>query len=394
MLTELRIQRPRGDRRALPRARAGHDGTDRRDRRGQDDARRGPRPAGRRPVRCHAGPPGCGRGRGRGSLRPRRRGAGAGPGRPGRRTEPGLRGRPPGHGGVPGRGGALGWSTCTVSTPTRACWRRPRSGRRSTTSPPSTSPRSPAPAAGWPSWRPRWRHWAATRGRAPARSTSSASRSTRSTKAQLDGPDEDAELEKEALVLSDASAHREAAGEGRRGPDRRRRRARRRPQRAGRGAGARASSPGPSTGCTGSPWSSTTWPPSCAGRPRPSRTIRSDWHGSATVGPSSVSCAASTATRWRRCWRSTARPRSASASWRASRVGPRRSSGERAEALAAVDTEAERVGEARRVAAPRLARAVGDHLRQLAMPRARLDVEVERRPALRRGDVPARCQPR
>ena len=50
--------------------------------------------------------------------------------------------------------------------------------------------------------------------------------------------------------------------------------------------------------------------------------------------------------------------------------------GERTEALAAVDTEAERVGEARRVAAPRLARAVGDHLRQLAMPRARLDVAV------------------
>ena len=56
--------------------------------------------------------------------------------------------------------------------------------------------------------------------------------------------------------------------------------------------------------------------------------------------------------------------------------------GERVEAVAAVDAEAERVGEARRAAAPRLARAVGDHLRQLAMPRARLDVAVDGGPTL------------
>ena len=134
---------------------------------------------------------------------------------------------------------APGWSTCTVSTPTRACWRRPRSGRRSTTSPPSTSPRSPAPAAGWPSSRPRWPHSAATPGRRAREIDLLRFQVDEIAKAQLDGPDEDAELEKEALVLSDASAHREAAARAVGGPDRRRRRARRRPQRAGRGAGAR-----------------------------------------------------------------------------------------------------------------------------------------------------------
>ena len=71
MLTELRIERPRRDRRPVAGARARDDGAHRRDRGRQDDARRGHRAAGRRPGRRHARAPGSGRGRGRGSLRGR-----------------------------------------------------------------------------------------------------------------------------------------------------------------------------------------------------------------------------------------------------------------------------------------------------------------------------------
>ena len=213
-------------------------------------------------------------------------------------------------------------------------------------------------------------------------------------KAQLDGPDEDAELEKEALVLSDASAHREAAGEGRRGPDRRRRRARWRPQRAGRGAGARGLRRGRR-------------PVARARRGARRRGRRAAGAGRGHRGRSGATGmdrrpagpAPRAAPQVRRLARGGA--------WRSTREAEERLGelegyegraaaleGERAEALAAVDTEAERVGEARRAAAPRLARAVGDHLRQLAMPRARLEVEVGGGPPWRRGDVPARRQPR
>jgi DNA repair protein RecN (Recombination protein N) len=50
---------------------------------------------------------------------------------------------------------------------------------------------------------------------------------------------------------------------------------------------------------------------------------------------------------------------------------------QRSAALAAADTEARRVGNARRAAAPKLASAVCSHLAELALPRARVEIAVE-----------------
>ena len=73
---------------------------------------------------------------------------------------------------------------------------------------------------------------------------------------------------------------------------------------------------------------------------------------------------------------------------------PPRSTQQRTAALAAADSEARRVGDARRARPrPKLASAVRSHLTELAMPRARIDVVVDG-DAGRRRDVPLGRKPR
>ncbi len=144
-------------------------------------------------------------------------------------------------------------------------------------------------------------------------------------------------------------------------------------------AGPRSATPRPACGR----WrpSSPTSPPSCGPRASPSTRTPPASTRCASAASCCTTCAASTGTRWPTSW-----PRASACgpgwpSWRTTTAGrpsstPRSSRPRKVEAAAAAV-----VAEARRAAAPELARRIQANLTELAMPKAQVAIEV-------RGDDP------
>ena len=383
MLVELRGPRPRGHRRAAARARPGHDRAHRRDRRGQD-------PASSRPSSCSS------------AGGPTPRWCAPAPTRPWSRagsssaTTRSCCARV-----VPGRRAGRG-PTSTAAWPPSPSWpsagaraRRPprparppvaaRAGRAARRPRPLRRRRPRAAAHGAASRArrrstQRWPPSAATSGRGPGRSTCCASRSTRSTPPPSPTPTRTSAL--------DAEEER---------PGRRRRPTGRRPR-------------APSRRCTGdggappTPWPSAARPRSTGGRrsPRPRRGCAAVAAELADVaaelrdrgrghrgrprapgrGPGAPPAAARAAPQVRRDAGRGARRGATppSRAWPSSRATTPRRRSSTPSATAAPGRGRGRRGRGRAppgaAAAGPLAEAVEAHLAELAMPKARLEVEV------------------
>ena len=208
---------PRRDRARRAGPRTGTDGGDGRDRRRQDDDRRSDRAARRWSRRCDDGARRRRRGAGRRPVRVRstrrraRNRSRADAGGAGRRPVAGVRRRAAGDGRLARRDRRTGSSTCTASTPTRAC--SAAATQRAALDhygQVDLEPLRAARARGRPRSTPSWRRSEVTNGRGRARSTCCATRSTSSTRRRSTSADEDAALDREEAVLADAVAHREA----------------------------------------------------------------------------------------------------------------------------------------------------------------------------------------
>ena len=214
-------------------------------------------------------------------------------------------------------------STCTASTPTRACSPAPPSAPPSSASAASTSTPLRAARAQLTELDA---ELAALGGAARERAREIdllRFQVAELDAAGLDDPDEDDALATREDVLADAAGHREAgaAAHGALADD-----GGARDAVAGSAVDGGRSGAVPATPPTASPpcWpSSTTSSPSCATPPRASTRTPSGWRRCASAGSCCATCAASTATTSARCWRTATRRRRDSPSWSSTTAGPR-----------------------------------------------------------------------